>query len=179
MISDEKKRNAKEMATRELKRYVGIAVYLWALFGVFEVHRLTVLREFNLASVSSYRFGFAVINALILAKVILIGEAFHLGDRFSRQSILYTALFKSVAFAALAICFHFIEGVIEGLVHGKSLVGSIPKIGGGGLEGIVLAGIIASVALLPFFLYLEVKEAFGKENLHSLLLQKRSRSDAA
>lgn len=179
MISEEQKRKAKEITVTELKRYIGIAVYLWVLFSLFEVHRFAVLREVHLASISGYRFGFAAINALILAKVILIGEAAHLGNRFSRQRIAYAAVLKSVAFAALAISFHFLEGLISGLVHGNSIIASIPKIGGGGLEGLILVAIIASVALFPFFLFLEMQQAVGKDNLHSMLLHKRSKADAA
>ena len=179
MISDEKKRKAKEMAVTELKRYVTLTIYLWVLFSLFEVHRLVVLRQFDLASVSGYRFGFAAINALIMAKVILIGEALHRGGRLGKKRVYSSALFKSVAFAVLAVCFNVVEEVIVGLIHGKSIVASIPKMGGGGLEGMVLVGIMESVALFPFFLFVEMQQALGKEKLHSLLLDKKSRADAA
>jgi hypothetical protein len=179
MISINKKRRAKELAATELKRYAAIAIYLWVLFSMFEVHRIAVLRDVGMASVSGYRFGLAALNALIMGKVLLVGEALHLGEQFSEKRRIYSALFKSAIFAVLAVCFNIVEGVIVGLIHGKSLVASIPRLAGGGLEGMVLYGIMASVVLVPFFLFAEVQSAFGKDKVGSLILQKRSRADAA
>ena len=76
MISNEQKRKAKEKVKTELKKFVGIAFYLWVFLSLFEIHRFVVLREANAASLSGYRLGFAAINALILGKVILIGKHF-------------------------------------------------------------------------------------------------------
>lgn len=165
----------------ELKRYAAIAVYLWVLFSMFEIHRYAVLRTVDhRASVSGYRIGFAAVNALIMGKVILIGEALHLGERrFGEKRVIYFVLFKSVMFALFVICCNIVEGVIVGLIHGTSIVASIPQMGGGGLEGMALFGIMAAIVLIPFFLFTEVQRLLGKDTLHSLILQKRSKADAA
>ena len=179
MISDERKQKAKERTVAELKRYAVIATYLWVLFSLFEIHRVAVLREVTPASVSGYRIGFAAINALIMGKVFLIGEALHIGERLSQERIIFSVLFKSAMFGALAVCFNVIEGIIDGLIHGKSILASIPRLAGGGLEGMVIYGVMAAVVLIPFFLFTELQQSLGKDKLHSLILQKRSRADAA
>jgi hypothetical protein len=180
MISDQQKRKVKERALDELKRYAAIAVYLWVLFSMFEIHRYAVLRTVDHgAFVSGYRIGFAALNALIMGKVILIGEAFHLGERLGEQRIIYSVLFKSFMFALFAICCNVVEGVIVGLIHGTSIMASIPQMGGGGLEGMALYGIMAAIVLIPFFLFTEVQRLLGKDRLQSLILQKRSKADAA
>src|SRR5579871_4924368 len=99
-----------------------IAFYLWALFSLFEIHRYTVLREFNLSSLSGYKIGFAAINALIMGKVILIGEALHVGEQLREKRLIFSVLFKSATFALLVVCFDIIEEIIVGMIHGKSLV---------------------------------------------------------
>jgi hypothetical protein len=38
---------------------------------------------------------------------------------------------------------------------------------------------MAFVVLIPFFLFTEVQQVIGKEKLHSLILQERSKADAA
>lgn len=179
MISDQQKRKAKERAATELKRYIVIAFYLWVLFTLFEIHRLAVLREVNRADISGYRFGFAGLNALIMGKVILIGEALHVGERFSQERLIFSALFKSAMFGLLAVCFKVVEGGIGGLIRHKPIVESIPRLGGGGLEGMVLFGIMAFVVLIPFFLFTEVQRVFGEEKLQSMIFQKKPRADAA
>ena len=169
----------KERAVSELKKYAAIAFYLWILFSLFEIHRYAVLRELNIHSLSGFKIGFAAVNALIMGKVILIGEALHVGEQLREKRLIYSVLFKSAAFALLVICFDVVEDVIVGLIHGKSLVESIPKLGGGGLEGMVLSGIMAFVVLIPFFFFTELQEAVGSEKLQSLILHERSKADAA
>jgi len=178
MISNEQKRKVKEKAIEETKRFIAIALYLWVLLVVFELHRFAVLREVHLNSLPSYRFGEAAINALVLGKVILIGQALNVGHQLSEKRLIYSVLFKSAIFALLLICFEIVEEVIVGLIHGKSLAASVPRFGGGGLEGMLLVGLMGFVALIPFFLFAEVQRVIGKEKLYSLILQERSKPAA-
>ncbi len=178
-MSSQQARKVKERAATELKKFAMIALYLWALFSLFEIHKYTVLREFNLSSLSGYKIGFAAINALIMGKVILIGEALHVGEQLREKRLIFSVLFKSAAFALLVVCFDIVEEVIVGMIHGKSLVASIPQMGGGGLEGKALFGVMAFVVLIPFFLFTEVQQAVGKEKLRSIIFHERPKVDAA
>ena len=162
-----------------MRKFVAIAFYLWVLLSVLELHRFAVLREVHRTSVSGYRFGLAAINALVLGKVILIAQDLHIGERFSEKHIVATALFKSAAFALLLVCFYVLEEVIVGVMHGKSVVESVPQIGGGGLEGKVIIGIIGFVVLIPFLLFTEIQRVLGKDELHSLICRQRPKADAA
>lgn len=178
-ISEQQKRKVKEKAVTEVRRFVVIALYLWLLLSLLEIHRLAVLREVHQASVHGYRFGLAAINALVLGKVILIAEDLHFGERFSQKRMVSSALFKSAVFAVLLVCFDVLEEVIVGVIHGKSVAASVPQMGGGGLEGKVIMGVIAFVVLIPFFLFTEMQRVVGKNELHSLMFRDRSKADAA
>ena len=58
---------------KELKSFLIMFAYLWLVFSVFLLHEWTVLASHQI----SFRFyGLAVVNALILAKIMLIAEAF-------------------------------------------------------------------------------------------------------
>jgi hypothetical protein len=179
MISDQQKRKAKEMMTAELKKLLALAIYLWVLLSMFEIHRFVVLRDVNHASISTYRIGTAAIKALIFAKFILIGNAMHLGERLTQGRVIYSVLFRSLIFASFVIFCDVIEEVIVALIHGSAIGASIPRLGGGGLLGIVLIGVMATIVLIPFFLFDELQGLIGKEKLHSLILQKRPRAKAA
>jgi hypothetical protein len=179
MISDEQKRKAKGRVTTELKKYIAIAVYLWVLFGMFEIHRFAVLRDVTHASISAYRIGSAAVTALIMAKFIMIGDAIHIGGQLSEKRVIYSVLFKSIIFALFVICCNVIEGVILALIHGTSIGSNVPRMGGGGLLGMALYGVMGSIVLIPFFLFTELQRLIGKEKLHSLILQKRPRANAA
>jgi hypothetical protein len=69
----------KKRALEELKIYWIITLYLAVFLGSFTVYRRLILKEFGVAYL---HYGFAFIEALIIAKVIPIGRAIGLGKRF-------------------------------------------------------------------------------------------------
>lgn len=72
-------RNVKALVRDEAKEFIGIFVYLLVVFVLFVPHEWIVLSDHHIG----YRFyGFALINALILAKIILVAEGLHFADRF-------------------------------------------------------------------------------------------------
>jgi len=69
----------KEKAIEEFKAYWIITLYLAVFFSALTNYRRLVLAEYG---VTYIHFGFALIEAMIIAKVILIGQALGLGRRF-------------------------------------------------------------------------------------------------
>ena len=65
----------KERALGELEKYVVITVYLWLLFALFSLHKQLVQGH----GISIWQQGFAIVNAVIFGKVILIGQALEVG----------------------------------------------------------------------------------------------------
>ena len=61
-----------------------------------------------------YHQGFALLNALALAKVVLVGEFFHVGDNLKNKPLIYPIMAKSAMFAVILICFHIIEETFIG-----------------------------------------------------------------
>src|SRR3984893_17987085 len=152
-------------AIDETRELFGIFIYLWVLLSLFSLHKALVLNEESLI----YHQGFALINALALAKVVLVGEFFHIGDSLKNRPLVYPIMFKSAVFAVILMCFHIIEETLIGVLHGKSLSQSIPEIGGGTLQGILMVGIIMFVVLVGFFAFRGLERAIGPEQLRSLL----------
>ena len=167
-----KKPELKQKAIEEGKRLFFITAYLWTLLTVFELHRVAVLRAQHVPF--SYRVGFALINALLLAKVILIADALHAGERAAGRSMVTTVLLKSGIFAIILVCFNVIEEVSVGLFHGKTLAASMPDFAGGGSEGELLVGIMMFVVLIPFFAFTELRHAIGKEQFDKLIFRHKT-----
>lgn len=162
----------KERALHELRRFTVMSLYLWVLFALFSIHQSIVLAEHDI----DYRAqGFAFINALMLAKVMLIGEDLHLGRRFKDRRLVYSILYQSLAFAILFICFHIVERLLIGIWDGKTIAESFPEIGGGSLKGILSAGTIISVSLIPFFAFKAIGEAMGERELWALFFGRGGR----
>ena len=68
-------KSLKERAVSELEEYAVITVYLWLLFALFSLHKQLVQGH----EISVWHQGFAIVNALIFGKVILIGQALEVG----------------------------------------------------------------------------------------------------
>src|SRR3984893_288699 len=162
-------------AIDETRELFGIFIYFWVLLSLFSLHKALVLNEESLI----YHQGFALSNALALAKVVMIAEFFHVGDKLKNRPLIYPIVFKSAGFAVILICFHIIEETIIGVLHGKMLSQSIPDIGGGTLQGILMVGIIMFVVLMPFFAFRELGRAIGTEQLRSLLFGGETKAVAA
>ena len=62
----------KERAREEFRRFVTMFLYLWVMFSLFQLHEFLVLAGQGLPYV---KIGFALVNALVFAKVMLLGEA--------------------------------------------------------------------------------------------------------
>jgi hypothetical protein len=132
--SHARRRSVVERIIHEVKQLVGMAVYLWVCFGLFALHESIVLEQHHI----NYKFyGFAIVNALILAKVMLVAEDLHLGERFQNGPLVFAILYKAFIFSIVFICFDVVEEVVVGMVKGKTLMESVPSIGGGTLGGVL------------------------------------------
>ena len=159
------KRNLKTAALHEARSFVGIFVYLFIVFGLLSLHAWVVLSTQSI----SYRFyGLALINALVLSKVILLAEGFNFAERFKNQPLIYPVAYKAIAFTALLFVAYVVEEVLVGLWHGKSLVESVPAIGGGSIGGWLAVAVIMCVALIPFFAFREMTRVIGRPQFYAL-----------
>ena len=162
----ERKRGLKQRLFDQVIQFLAIAFYLWVMFGVFALHESVVSAKDH---IEYHFYGFALVNALILGKVMLVAEDLHFADWFKERALIYPILCKAVAFSVLFLVFDVVEEVLVGIFKGKTIDESIPSIGGGSLSGVFFVGIILAVALIPFFAFREVGRVIGERQLHSLM----------
>ena len=164
------KRTLKERAYREFKEFLIITLYLWVIFVLFLLYKAVILNEEHIDSVAK---GFALINALALAKVMLVAKALHLGEWADNAPLIYPTLVKSAAFAVLLALFKILEEWAVGLYHGKSFQESLSRVGGGTLAGILTLALILFVMLIPFFGFTELQRVLGEGKLGQLFFGRR------
>jgi hypothetical protein len=162
--------NLKERAVHEFRRFLVIFLYLWVVFALLALHTSLVLTQHNL---DLQEHTFAVINALVFAKVLLIGEHFRFGTRFDRKPLIYPILHKCIVFSLLLIFFHIVESVVVGLLHGKTIVNSLPPLLGFNPKGLLVVGVICFILLLPFFGFREIVRVIGRREMQDLLFKPR------
>jgi hypothetical protein len=159
----------KDRLANEVTRFGLMFVYLWLVFGLFVLFERIVRGQMGLGYQSQ---GFALINALVLAKVMLIAEDLNLGRWMRRRPLAYAAMGEAALFATVFIAFHILERLIVGLLHGSTLVGSAPVFGQGGFVGLVTVAAIMFVVLIPYFAFRDIGRALGPGELSRLLFSR-------
>lgn len=161
----------KEKAVEELKRYWVIALYLTVMLAAFTSYRRLVLAG---AGVSYLHYGVAVIEALVLAKVILIGEALGLAKRHENDPLMMSVLFKAVVFGVFAGLLGMLEHAIEGLMHRETWNAIGHRLISGGRNELLARTVMLIVTFIPFFAFWETDRALGEGKLLALFFRKRS-----
>lgn len=167
------KPSLKSRAISELRKFIVITLYLWALFALFSLYRRMILQAHG---VSVWEQSFAIVKALIFAKVILIAQALDLGAWLRKYRLVYSVLGSAFLFTIVLLAFHIFEQAMRALVKGLPLATSIADFGGGTLQGFLTVGSIFFVALVPFFVFEEVSRAIGGQALWDLFFSRRDRT---
>lgn len=161
-------RSLRQRAMHELRQFVIIFFYLWALFGLFVLNESLVDRTHGDTMVFQ---GFAVINALVMAKVMLLAELFDVARRFRDWPVIVTILVEAACYTVLFLAVHALERVLVGVYHGESVSTSMPSFGGGGLAGLLTVAAITFVSLLPFFTFKHVARIIGPDRMKAILFR--------
>jgi hypothetical protein len=158
LAHDVEKKGLKERAIFEAKKYAVITAYLWALFIVFNLYRAIILED-NWRDYWGH--GFAILNALIFGKVILIGDALNIARRFMEGPRIYVVLVRAFLFSLLIVAFRVIEDIIKGALHGRALVETLASLSGTHLRADLAMLAIAFVTLIPFFAFDSIGRTLG------------------
>lgn len=170
MAHDAKAAGLKERAIEELKVFWIIALYLWVFLGSFTVYRRLIIAETGAAYL---HYGFALVEALIIAKVILIGRMFGFSRRFEDMPLIVPVLYKSILFGVLVLLFGVVERIVEGWLHREGLLGGLRTIGDIGLDELSARVLMLMVAFVPLFAFSEVGRVLGMPKLAGMFFSKR------
>jgi hypothetical protein len=166
---DKKKGNLKEKIFHEMVGYLVNFVYLTLVFASFTQYRRFILAAHDITYAD---YGFAVIKALILAKVIMIGDVLRLGRGLEQRPLIYPTLYKTVVFTLFVVAFTIIEHVMKGLWQGHGLMGGFVDFLGKGTPELLANSLVIFVAFIPFFAFKELERVLGGKNTASLVPKK-------
>ena len=166
----------KERALEEFKAYWIIVLYLAIVLGALTTYRRLILAQFDVAYVE---YGVAVVEALVIAKVILIGKAFGFSRWLEDRALILPVLYKSAVFGALVFLFGIVEHLVKGWFHKDSLAASLERIVAIGAYEIGARALVLFIAFVPFFAFGELGRVIGSRRLSTMFLSKREASGDA
>ncbi|MBK8120977.1 MAG: hypothetical protein IPK39_18760 [Sulfuritalea sp.] len=109
-MGDTEQQGWKEKVFHEMVEYGINVIYLALVFSAFVSYRRLVLAAHDITYTN---YGVALIEALILGKVIMIGAVFHPGRSLEQRPLIYPTLYKAVVFTFLVGVFTLIEQAIR------------------------------------------------------------------
>jgi hypothetical protein len=165
----------KSKAIYEMTSYYIIFMYLAVFFSLFTWYRRLILAQYQ---ISYLHYGVSVIQALVLAKVIMVGRAMHLGRRFKDHPLILPSLYKAVVFTIFVALFGVVEHTITGLLHGKGIAGGFEELMSTGSYELLARCMVTFVAFIPFFAFDELERVLGEGKLGKLFFRRRSADES-
>lgn len=163
-MSDENSKNEslKQKAAHELKVYFRISLYLAFFLCSVSTYRMLLLSDFHDAF---FEYGTALINALVIAKVILIGIYAHVGRRYEGRPLLLSAVYKAFLFGLLVFLFHIVEEAIKMRLHGQSMAVGLHAIR---IDDLLGRCLVIFCTFIPLFAFMEVRRVMGEDKFQDL-----------
>lgn len=174
-MSIERKAYLKERAAEEFWSFLALFVYLAFLIGGFMRYRQLVLAEYH---VDYTRYGYGLVEALILAKVVLIGEALKIGRILGDVPRIIIVLFKTLVVGVMVAIFSVGEHFLRGAIDGLSTKQIVAELFAAGKDEILAQALLMTICFIPMFALIELARALGEKGLHHVFLQRPSQSPA-
>jgi hypothetical protein len=152
----------KQRAAREMKEFVGISAYLAVLFCAITTYNALLLRKYD---ADLWNYSFAIFNALVIGKIILLGEMVRLGRRVEDRPLYQAVLIKSFLFGLLIFLFHLVEEFVKRLYHHQPAGTVLHNLD---YEELAARTIIVLCALVPLFAFREFRRVLGEEKFHAI-----------
>ena len=170
-MSGAERKSWKDKLRHEIVEYWINVIYLALVFAAFTQYRRFVLAAHDITYTN---YGVAVIEALVLAKVIMVGDVVGLGRGLEKRPLIYPTLYKTVVFSCFVAVFKAVEHLIKGLWRGEDFIGEVLAFPHDGNHEILAGSMVIFVALIPFFAVRELGRVYGGDNIRALFFRKRS-----
>lgn len=162
----------KAKIVHEMREFLVISLYLAFFFGALTTYTKLLLKSYQ---IDLWSYGFAVINALVIAKVILIGEYARVGRRYETGPLYVSIIFKAFMFCVLVLGFHILEEIVKRIIHGSSIATASHETR---FEELLARSIVVFCTFIPLFAFRELRRVMGEESLYAHLFGRHEMAEA-
>jgi hypothetical protein len=170
-MSSPDKKHLKTRIFHEVSEYWMNVCYLALVFATFTQYRRLILASHGITYTN---YWVALIEALILAKVIMIGSVFRLGRGLEAKPLIYPTLYKTVVFTLVVGLFALGEHAVKGIWQGEGLTAGLAHLFGKGTHELLANSLVIFVAFVPYFGVKELGRIFGEDKIRALFFRKRA-----
>lgn len=153
---------------QEMFEYYFNFVFLAFFLVAFAWYRRLTLAEFH---IKYFGYWGPLIQAAVLAKLIMIGDVMRMGRRFRDRPLIVTTFYRTAVFGVFVGLFTILEHIVGALFHGKAIAEAFTDIASRGWNELLASSLLVVVAFFPFFAYRELERVLGARKLRSLFLR--------
>jgi len=149
----------------EMVEYYLNFMYLAFFLVAFAWYRRLILAEYDILYLS---YWVPLIEAAVLAKVIMLGDLLRFGRGLERKPLLVPTLFRTVLFSVYVGVFSVLERTVRGLLHGNGLTAGLADLASKGRNELLAECVVIFCAFVPFFAFKELEDVLGKDKLRGM-----------
>ena len=166
----------KQKIRQDARELFWVFLYLALFLCTLSTYTMLLLNEFH---VKYFTYGTALLNALVLSKVILLGESARLGKRHEDKPLFVSVIYKSLLFSLLVAALHVLEEIIKPMLHGEGLSGALHDLAGRRVSELLVRNLVVFWAFIPFFTFTEMRRALGEGKLYDLFFRSKQQTNVA
>jgi len=153
----------KEKLKHELWEMVWLFLYLAFFFCALVAYDTLLLKQYQ---VEYWNFGFALLNAAVITKVIMIGEYAKLGSRHEGKALFISAVWKAFVFGGLVFAFHVVEELVKRLIHGSNFEHASQGLR---FEQFASRAIVVFSTFVTLFVFREFRRVMGEDEFNKFV----------
>ena len=142
-----------------------ISLYVYICLAAIMLYKTALLRKY---SIEFTPFGIAAVKSLIIAKFIMLGHTFRLGERHRGKPLAYFVAIKVAMFAALILVLSVLEEIVKALIHREPVAHAFTNIEGGDWLLILADLILLCLFLTPYIGLSAINDSLEPGRLHRM-----------
>jgi hypothetical protein len=154
----------------EFQEMLLISAFFGLFFFSFATYKMYLLHQFRSAQ---FTYVTALVNTLVLAKVILLGGFVKLGKRLDHMPLIVSSIYKAAFFALLTAAFHWIEEFVKEAIHGSGVIDAFHETLQATSWPLLGLTVICFCLFIPFFALWEVRRVMGEKQFEDLFVRNK------
>lgn len=110
----------------------------------------------------------ALVNALVLSKVILVGEIAKVGKSSECKPLIVPTVHKAAMFTVFYLIVHILESTVRHVLHGQTLFSALYAVAVP--QELIAVAFVVFFAFIPFFALREIRRVTGVDEFRCLFL---------
>ena len=160
----------KHKIIHEMRLFLLYSLFLILFFCSLTTYQRLLLGEYSIGYI---HYSYSVIQALVLAKIIVLGENFRIGEKWEDKPLIFPTLYKTVCFSFLTLIFTVLEAFVMGFFRGTDPEKVYQELMDNRMDAVLAKVCIVFFVFILFFAFTETSRVLGEGKLFNLFFRKR------